>query len=246
VKERGDKKVSKLLEVKDLEVFYGEFQALFGVSFHVNEGEIVALLGSNGAGKTTTLRTISGLLRPRRGSVIWKGTDITYMPAYLRAELGIAHVPEGRGIFPKLTVYENLRVAALTKRAKEKFEDSLELVYNLFPILKERRNQLAGTLSGGEQQMLAIARALIQRPVLLMMDEPSLGLAPKIATEILYLIPKLRDELKLTVLLVEQNVALSLEVAERAYILETGRIVLEGTSEELLKNPKVKSAYLGL
>jgi branched-chain amino acid transport system ATP-binding protein len=236
----------EILRVDSIEVFYGEFQALFGVSFHVNEGEIVALLGSNGAGKTTTLRTISGLLVPRRGRIVWKGSDITRVPAYKRVEMGISHVPEGRGIFPKLTVYENLRVAAYTRRAKEEFRESLEMVYNLFPRLRERRNQLAGTLSGGEQQMLAIARALVQRPTLLMMDEPSLGLAPKLAKEVIMLSRRLRDEYGLTILLVEQNVKQSLKVADRAYVLETGRIVLEGTPEELEKNPRIREAYLGI
>ena len=236
----------RLLEVDSIEVFYGEFQALFGVSLSVDKGELVALLGANGAGKTTTLRTISGILRPRHGRIIWRGKDITDTPAYKRVEMGISHVPEGRGIFPKLTVYENLRVAAYTKRAKERFSESLEMVYSLFPRLRERRNQLAGTLSGGEQQMLAIGRALIQRPELLMMDEPSLGLAPKLAREVIFLAKKLRDEYGITVLLVEQNVRLSLKVADRAYILETGRIVMEGTPEELEKNPKVREAYLGI
>ncbi len=236
----------RLLEVDSIEVFYGEFQALFGVSLSVDKGELVALLGANGAGKTTTLRTISGILRPRHGRIIWRGKDITDTPAYKRVEMGISHVPEGRGIFPKLTVYENLRVAAYTKRAKERFSESLEMVYSLFPRLRERRNQLAGTLSGGEQQMLAIGRALIQRPELLMMDEPSLGLAPKLAREVIFLAKRLRDEYGITVLLVEQNVRLSLKVADRAYILETGRIVMEGTPEELEKNPKVREAYLGI
>ncbi len=236
----------RLLEVDSIEVFYGEFQALFGVSLSVDKGELVALLGANGAGKTTTLRTISGILRPRHGRIIWRGKDITDTPAYKRVEMGISHVPEGRGIFPKLTVYENLRVAAYPKRAKERFSESLEMVYSLFPRLRERRNQLAGTLSGGEQQMLAIGRALIQRPELLMMDEPSLGLAPKLAREVIFLAKKLRDEYGITVLLVEQNVRLSLKVADRAYILETGRIVMEGTPEELEKNPKVREAYLGI
>ncbi len=235
-----------MLEVDSIEVFYGEFQALFGVSLSVDKGELVALLGANGAGKTTTLRTISGILRPRRGRIIWRGKDITDTPAYKRVEMGISHVPEGRGIFPKLTVYENLRVAAYTKRAKERFSESLEMVYSLFPRLRERRNQLAGTLSGGEQQMLAIGRALVQRPELLMMDEPSLGLAPKLAREVIFLAKRLRDEYGITVLLVEQNVRLSLKVADRAYILETGRIVMEGTPEELEKNPKVREAYLGI
>ncbi len=238
--------MARLLEVRGLEVFYGEFQALFGVSFHVDRGEVVVLLGANGAGKTTTLKTVSGLLRPRRGSIVWQGRDITGLPPHERVELGISHVPEGRGIFPKLTVYENLRVAAYTRRARRVFEDSLEMVYSLFPRLRERRNQLAGTLSGGEQQMLAIARALVQRPTLLMMDEPSLGLAPKLAREVIMLARRLRDEYGITVLLVEQNVRLSLKVADRAYVLETGRIVREGAPEELERDPRIREAYLGL
>ncbi|WP_148679216.1 ABC transporter ATP-binding protein [Aeropyrum pernix] len=235
-----------LLEVKSIDVYYGEFQALFGVSLRVYKGEIVALLGGNGAGKTTTLLTISGLLKPRNGSIIWQGRDITGLPAFKRVEEGISHVPEGRGIFPRLTVYENLRVAASTRRAKEHFQDSLEQVYTIFPILKARRSQLAGTLSGGEQQMLAIARALIQRPILLMMDEPSLGLAPKLARDVIYLASRLREELGVTILLVEQNVGLSLKVADRGYVMETGRIVLEGASDELALDPRIKAAYLGL
>jgi branched-chain amino acid transport system ATP-binding protein len=238
--------MTDLLRVERLNVFYGEFQVLVDVSFRVRRGEVVAILGANGAGKTTTLKTISGLIRPRSGRILWRGMDITNVPAYKRVEMGISHVPEGRGIFPYLTVYENLRVAAYTKRARKYFEDSLEMVYSLFPILKERRNQLAGTLSGGEQQMLAIARALIQRPTLLMMDEPSLGLAPKLARTVIELAKKLRDEYGITILLVEQNVRLSLQVADRAYIMETGRIVKEGHPEELQRDPLVKKAYLGL
>ncbi|MET1101364.1 MAG: ABC transporter ATP-binding protein [Pyrodictiaceae archaeon] len=239
-------KARPLLEVEGIDVFYGEFQALFGVSLKVYEGEVVALIGANGAGKTTTLRAISGLLIPRHGRILWMGRDITRMPAYKRVEEGIVHVPEGRGIFPYLSVYENLVVAAYSKRAREKFEESLEMVYNLFPVLKERRSQLAGTLSGGEQQMLAIARALVQRPRLLMMDEPSLGLAPKLAREVIMLAKRLRDEYKITVLLVEQNVRLSLKVSDRAYVLETGRIVKEGPSSELERDPMIRKAYLGL
>lgn len=237
--------MAELLRVEDLEVFYGEFQALYGVSFHVDENEIVALLGANGAGKTTTLKTISGLLMPRRGRIIYEGRDITYTPPHKRVEAGIAHVPEGRGIFPWLTVMENLKAAAYIKRAREKFEETLEFVFNLFPVLKERRNQKAGTLSGGEQQMLAIARALILRPKLLMLDEPSLGLAPKLAYEVIMLTKQLREE-GYTILLVEQNVKLSLKVADRAYVLETGRIVKEGSSAELEKDPVIRAAYLGI
>lgn len=233
------------MRVENLEVFYGEFQALHGISFKVEEGEIVALLGANGAGKTTTLKTISGLLKPKRGRVIYMDNDMTYTPPHERVEAGIAHVPEGRGIFPYLTVYENLKAAAYIKRAREKFEESLEFVFNMFPILKERRNQPAGTLSGGEQQMLAIARALILRPKLLMLDEPSLGLAPKLAYNVIMLSKQLQEE-GYTILLVEQNVRLSLKVADRAYVLETGRIVKEGPSSELERDPMIRSAYLGL
>ena len=236
----------RLLSVEKIDVYYGEFQALFGVSLEVYEGEVVALVGANGAGKTTTLKTISGLLRPQRGRIVWEGRDITSVPAYQRTELGIVHVPEGRGIFPYLTVYENLVVAAYTRRARERFEESLEMVYELFPRLRERRRQLAGTMSGGEQQMLAIARALVQRPRLLMLDEPSLGLAPKLAREVVYLARRLRDEYGITVLLVEQNVRLSLRVADRAYVLETGRVVREGPAGELEKDPEIRRAYLGI
>jgi len=234
-----------LLKVDKINVFYGDVQALWDVSFEVREGEIVALLGSNGAGKTTTLKTISGILVPRSGRIYFKGQDITFIEPHKRVEMGIAHVPEGRGIFPKLTVIENLKAAAYTKRARDKFYDTLEFVFNLFPILKERRNQLAGTLSGGEQQMLAIARGLILRPTLLMLDEPSLGLAPKLVLEVLNLIPKLRNE-GYTILLVEQNVYHALRIADRAYILETGRIVKSGLAKNLLEDEDVKRAYLGM
>lgn len=234
-----------LLEVKNIDVYYGDTQVLWSVSLAVNKGELVALLGANGAGKTTTLRTISGMLKPRRGRILWKGNDITGLPPHVRAELGIAHVPEGRQLFPRLTVLENLKAAAYIKRAREKFEDTLEVVYNLFPILKERRNQLAGTLSGGEQQMLAIARGLILRPELLMLDEPSLGLAPKLAAEVLSFTSRLREE-GYTILLVEQNVAQSLKIADRAYVLETGRVVKHGRARELLEDETIKRAYLGL
>ncbi len=237
--------MAELLKVENIEVFYGEFQALYGVSFHVDEGEIVALLGANGAGKTTTLKTISGLLRPRSGRILYEGRDITHTPPHKRVEAGIAHVPEGRGIFPWLTVMENLKAAAYVKRARERFEETLEFVFSLFPILKERRDQQAGTLSGGEQQMLAIARALILRPRLLMLDEPSLGLAPKLAYNVIMLTKQLRDE-GYTILLVEQNVRLSLKVADRAYVLETGRIVKEGSSAELERDPMIRAAYLGM
>ena len=235
-----------VLEVEGIEAGYGEIQVLFGVSLRVEKGTVTALLGSNGAGKTTTLKTIMGLLEPWSGRIVFKDADITRLPAHRRVEQGIALVPEGRKLWPRLTVEEHLRLAATTPRARERFEESLEMVYELFPRLRERRRQLAGTMSGGEQQMLAIARALVQRPRLLMLDEPSLGLAPKLAREVVYLARRLRDEYGITVPLVEQNVRLSLKVADRAYVLETGRVVREGPAGELEKDPEIRRAYLGI
>ena len=234
-----------LLEVREIDVFYGELQALWGVSLKIEEGEFVALIGPNGAGKTTTLKTISGLLKPARGQILFSGRDITGLPPHTIAAMGIAHVPEGRQIFPGLTVLENLKTGAYVRRAREKFEESLEFVFNLFPRLKERKNQVAGTLSGGERQMLAIARGLMSRPKLLMLDEPSLGLAPKLALEVMETLKRLHEE-GLTILLVEQNVKYALELADRGYVLETGRVVMHGTGKELLEDPRIKSAYLGL
>ena len=237
--------MARVLEVRDIDVFYGELQALWGVSLDIEEGELVALVGSNGAGKTTTLRTISGLLKPAKGYIKFMGKDITGWPPHKIAEAGIAHVPEGRQLFPKLTVMENLKMGAYTKKAREKIEDSLEFVFSLFPRLKERKNQLAGTMSGGERQMLAIARGLMLRPKLLMLDEPSLGLAPKLVLKVMDTLKRLHEE-GLTILLVEQNVKYALELADRGYVLETGRVIMHGTGKELLENPKIKSAYLGL
>ncbi len=234
-----------LLDVRDVDVFYGDAQALWGVSFQVDKGTITSIVGANGAGKTTIMKTISGLLIPKSGIITFKDRDITREEPHKRVEMGIAHVPEGRQLFPRLTVMENLRAAAYTKRAREKFQDTLEDVFNLFPILRERRNQLAGTLSGGEQQMLAIARGLILRPEILMLDEPSLGLAPKLVIMILNLVRKLKEE-GYTILLVEQNVYQALRLSDKAYVLETGRIVKSGTGEELLRDEDVKRAYLGL
>ncbi len=234
-----------LLDVKDIDVFYGDAQALWGVSFQVEKGTITSIVGANGAGKTTIMKTISGLLVPKSGMIFFEGRDITREEPHKRVEMGIAHVPEGRQLFPRLTVMENLRAAAYTRRAREKFQDTLEEVFNLFPILRERRNQLAGTLSGGEQQMLAIARGLILRPEILMLDEPSLGLAPKLVIMILNLVRKLKEE-GYTILLVEQNVYQALKLSDKAYVLETGRIVKSGTGEELLRDEDVKRAYLGL
>jgi len=235
----------KLLDVKDLNVLYGDTQILWDLSFHIDEGEIVALLGPNGAGKSTVLKAISGIVKPVSGKIYYREMNITDYSPYQRVELGITQIPEGRLIFPRLTVYDNLRVAAYTARARKRFKETLEFIYSLFPILRERRSQLAGSLSGGEQQMLAIARGLITNPELLMLDEPSLGLAPKIVTEILSLIPKLREQ-GYTILLVEQNAVQSLQLVDRAYIMESGRIIKEGAGKELLNDPEVKKSYLGL
>ncbi len=234
---------ASMLELKRIHAGYGEFRVLHDVNMHVDKGEIVALIGPNGAGKTTTLRTVLGMTTLYEGKVSFKGEDITKVPTHKRVEKGIAMVPEGRGIFTPLTVYENLLAGAYTKRAEEKLQDSLEFVFTLFPRLKERRNQIAGTLSGGEAQMLAIARALMSRPELLLLDEPSLGLAPKIVLEVFDVIKKLREE-GVTILIVEQHVKNSLETADRAYVMETGRIVLEGEARSLLKDERLKKAYL--
>ncbi len=236
----------KVLELDSVETGYGETQVLWGVSLSVEEGKITVLLGSNGAGKTTTLRVITGLLTPWRGSVLFKGEDISKVPTHKRVAMGVVMVPEGRRLWPELTVYENLELGAYTKRARDKFNESLELVYSLFPRLKERRNQLAGTLSGGEQQMLAIGRALMSVPSVLLLDEPSLGLAPKLVAEIMNVIRKLKEEEKLTVLLVEQNVHMSLQIADYGYVIEQGRITLEGSRDELEASDKIKKAYLGM
>jgi len=234
---------ASMLELKGIHAGYGEFRVLHDVNMHVDKGEIVALIGPNGAGKTTTLRTVLGMTTLYEGKVLFKGEDITKVPTHKRVEKGIAMVPEGRGIFTPLTVYENLLAGAYTKRAEEKLQDSLEFVFTLFPRLKERKNQIAGTLSGGEAQMLAIARALMSRPELLLLDEPSLGLAPKIVLEVFDVIKRLREE-GMTILIVEQHVKNSLETADRAYVMETGRIVLEGEAKSLLKDERLKKAYL--
>ncbi len=234
-----------LLRVNKIDVFYGDAQALWGVSFDVEKGTVTSIVGANGAGKTTIMKTISGLLIPKSGRILFKDRDITREEPYKRVEMGIAHVPEGRQLFPRLTVMENLRAAAYTKRARSKFQDTLEELFNLFPILRERKNQLAGTLSGGEQQMLAIARGLVLRPEILMLDEPSLGLAPKLVIMTLDLIRKLKNQ-GYTILLVEQNVYQALKLSDKAYVLETGKIVKQGTGSELLKDEDVKRAYLGL
>jgi branched-chain amino acid transport system ATP-binding protein len=234
-----------LLEVENLNVYYGAIHALQGISFQVAPGEIVTLIGANGAGKSTTLRTISGLLRPRRGSVRFKGEDITLTPPEQIVRLGIGQVPEGRKIFAPLTVRENLEMGAYTRADPAEIAQSMERAFASFPRLKERINQLGGTLSGGEQQMLATARGLMSRPALLLLDEPSMGLSPIMVEEIFRIIAEINAQ-GTSILLVEQNALMALQVAHRAYVLETGRIVLQGTARELRESAKVKEAYLGL
>jgi branched-chain amino acid transport system ATP-binding protein len=234
-----------LLDVKNLNVYYGAIHALQGISFHIEEGEIVTLIGANGAGKSTTLRTISGLLRSRSGSVAFKGTDVTTMPAEKIVQLGISHVPEGRKIFAPLTVHENLEMGAYTRNDKEEIKSTIDRVYRSFPRLKEREKQLGGTLSGGEQQMLATGRGLMSKPSLILLDEPSMGLSP-IMTEEIFKIIKEINAAGTSILLVEQNALMALSIAHRAYVLETGRIVLEGKAQDVLNNPQVKSVYLGI
>ena len=233
-----------MLEVENLHVFYGMIHALKGVSFSVDQGEVIALIGANGAGKTTTLHTITGLLPAKQGSIRFEGKDITKTPAHKIVEMGIAHVPEGRRIFSQLNVYENLIMGAFTRKDKAEIEDSLAMVYRRFPRLEERKNQRAGTLSGGEQQMLAMGRALMSRPRLIVMDEPSMGLSPIFVNEIFDIIQVVSDS-GTTVLLVEQNARKALSIADRAYVLETGRVTMEGKADELLHNEAVQKAYLG-
>ena len=233
-----------MLRVKNIDVFYGLAQALWDVSFRVEEGEIVAIVGSNGAGKTTILKTISGLISPSSGAIEFNGERLDKIPSHLVVEKGIALVPEGRGLFPFSTVLANLELGAYTKKARRKIKKNLEYVFELFPVLKERKNQLAGTLSGGEQQMLAVARGLMSSPDLLMLDEPSLGLAPKIVVKILEIVRQLHRQ-GITILLVEQNVHSALNLCDRGYVLENGRIVMEGSGEELIDNPHIKKAYIG-
>ena len=233
-----------MLEVENLHVFYGMIHALKGVSFSVDQGEVIALIGANGAGKTTTLHTITGLLPAKQGSIRFEGKDITKTPAHKIVEMGIAHVPEGRRIFSQLNVYENLIMGAFTRKDKAEIEDSLAMVYRRFPRLEERKNQRAGTLSGGEQQMLAMGRALMSRPRLIVMDEPSMGLSPIFVNEIFDIIQVVSDS-GTTVLLVEQNARKALSIADRAYVLETGKVTREGKADELLHNEAVQKAYLG-
>lgn len=233
-----------MLEVKDLEVYYGMIQAIKGISFEVNKGEVIALIGSNGAGKTTTLHTITGLLSPKKGSVIFEGKDITKIPAHKIVSMGMAHVPEGRRVFADLSVYENLKLGAYTRKDKENLNKDLENIYKRFPRLAERKNQSAGTLSGGEQQMLAMGRALMSKPSIILMDEPSMGLSPILVNEIFDIIESISKS-GTTVLLVEQNAKKALSIADRAYVLETGKIVTSGKASELLEDDSIKKAYLG-
>lgn len=233
-----------MLEVNNLEVYYGVIQAIKGVSFKVNEGEIIALIGANGAGKTTILESITGLLTPKSGSIKFEERELIKMPTHDIVTLGIAHIPEGRRIFANQTVLENLKLGAYTRKDKNETEELLEKVYNSFPRLKERSSQIAGTLSGGEQQMLAMARALMSKPRLVLMDEPSMGLSPIFVNEVFEIIKEINKS-GTTVFLVEQNAKKALAIANRAYVLETGNIVTEGSAKELMDNDAVKKAYLG-
>lgn len=232
-----------ILEVKDLEVYYGVIQAIKGISFEVNEGEIIALIGANGAGKTTTLQTITGLIPPKSGQIFYEGKEITRIPGYKLVSMGIAHVPEGRRVFAEMTVLQNLKMGAYTRKDKTELEETLKSIYHRFPRLEERKNQLAGTLSGGEQQMLAMGRALMSHPRLIVMDEPSMGLSPIYVNEIFEIIQEINKS-GTTVLLVEQNAKKTLSIANKAYVLETGNIVLSGDAKELMNDDSVKKAYL--
>ena len=233
-----------MLEVKDIEVFYGVIQAIKGISFEVNEGEVIALIGATGAGKTTTLQTITGLISPKKGQIFFEGQEITHVPAHKIVSMGMAHVPEGRRVFAQLSVLDNLKLGAFTRKDKEEIEETLIRVYKRFPRLEERKNQIAGTLSGGEQQMLPMGRALMSHPKIILMDEPSMGLSPIFVNEIFDIIQEVSKS-GTTVLLVEQNAKKALSIADRGYVLETGRIVLEGNAKDLLDNEQVKKAYLG-
>ena len=233
-----------MLSVNNLQVHYGMIQAIKDVSFEVNEGEVIALIGANGAGKTTILHTVSGLLQPTKGSVIFEGQDITKVPAHKIVSLGMAHVPDGRRVFAQLTVLENLKLGAYTRKDKNEMEETLKMIYKRFPRLEERKNQVAGTLSGGEQQMLAMGRALMSHPKIILMDEPSMGLSPIFVDEVFKIIRDISAE-GVTVLLVEQNAKKALNIANRAYVLETGNIILQGDAKKLMNDESVKKAYLG-
>ena len=233
-----------LLEIKDLEVNYGVIKAIKGVSFDVNEGEIIALIGANGAGKTTILHTITGLIQAKKGSIVFDGKELTKTPPHKIVSMGMAHVPEGRRIFQQLSVLENLKLGAYTRKDKSEIASTLKMVYERFPRLEERKNQVAGTLSGGEQQMLAMGRALMSKPRIILMDEPSMGLSPLLVSEIFDII-KVINASGTTVLLVEQNAKKALSIADRAYVLETGKITLSGDAKDLINDESVKKAYLG-
>ena len=233
-----------MLEVNDIKVYYGMIQAIKGVSFHVDEGEVIALIGANGAGKTTILHTVSGLLTPKEGTITFEGQDLVKIPGHKIVSMGMAHVPEGRRVFSDMSVYENLLMGAYTRKDKNEIAQSLEMVYKRFPRLKERTGQRAGTLSGGEQQMLAMGRALMSKPSIILMDEPSMGLSPIFVNEIFDIIKEV-SESGTTVLLVEQNAKKALSIADRAYVLETGSITLEGKADDLLHDESVQKAYLG-
>lgn len=233
-----------MLEVKDLEVYYGMIQAIKGISFEVNQGEVIALIGANGAGKTTTLQTITGMIPSKKGSITFNGVDITKVPGHKIVPMGMAHVPEGRRVFAQLSVLDNLKLGAYTRSDQKEIQESLQMVYRHFPRLEERKNQMAGTLSGGEQQMLAMGRALMSKPSIVLMDEPSMGLSPIFVTEIFSIIQEISKE-GTTVLLVEQNAKKALSIADRGYVLETGKIVLSGDVKDLMNDESIKKAYLG-
>jgi len=235
----------KMLELNQVCAGYGDLRVLFDINLHIEKGEVVALVGSNGAGKTTVLRTISGEIKIKSGSIKWFDKDLAAMPAYTRAGMGIAHIPQGRGVLGSLTVADNLILGSYTKRTKPRREELMKTVFETFPILSERRNLPAETLSGGQQQMLAIGRAMMMEPELLILDEPSLGLAPIVVEEVFRILSRLKEQGK-SMLLIEQNLVKALQVADRGYVLETGKVKLEGPSQELLVNPAVRKAYLGV
>ena len=234
-----------ILDVNDLNVYYGGIHAIKNISFNIKKGEIVSLIGANGAGKTSTLHAISGLVPIKSGEISLNGENVTNIEAHKLVSLGMAHVPEGRRIFTELTVLENLEMGAYTRNDTEQIKEDINHMFTLFPRLAERKKQLAGTMSGGEQQMLAMARSLMSSPSLLLLDEPSMGLAPLLVQEIFNIIERINKEENVTVLLVEQNANMALSIADRGYVLETGKIILEGTGKELLSNPEIKKAYLG-